>query len=46
MKKIKYLDDHQSTYFLHRGGGQVVSLLALYFNDDNSNPTEAYSFFL
>ena len=28
-----------------RGGGQVVSVLALYSNDPSSNPAEAYSFY-
>ena len=27
-------------------GGHVVSMLAFYSNVPNSNPTEAYSFFL
>ena len=26
------------------GGGQVVSVLAFYFNDPSSNPADAYSF--
>ena len=29
---------------MDRGGGQVVSVLAFYFNNPSSNPTEAYSF--
>ena len=28
-----------------RGGGQVVSVLALYSNNPSSNPTDANSFF-
>ena len=28
-----------------RGGGQVVSVLALYSNDLSSNPDEVYSFY-
>ena len=28
-----------------RGGGQVISLLAFYFNDPSSNPFEACTFF-
>ena len=28
-----------------RGGGQVVSVLALYSDDQSSNPAEAYIFF-
>ena len=30
---------------LGRGGGQVVSVLAFYYDDLSSNPPEAYSFF-
>ena len=37
---------HQRLLFLGRGGGQVVSVLAIYSNDLSSNPAEAYSFFL
>ena len=29
---------------LGRGGGQVVSVLAFYYDDLSSNPAEAYSF--
>ena len=29
---------------MDRGGGQVVSVLAFYFNNPSSNPAEAYSF--
>ena len=32
-------------YFYGRGGGQVASVLAFYFKDLSSNPTDAYSFF-
>ena len=28
-----------------RGGGQVVSMLAFYYDDQSSNPTEAYRYF-
>ena len=28
-----------------RGGSQVVSYLAFYFNDPSSNPAESYSLF-
>ena len=28
-----------------RGGGQVVSVLALYFDNPSANPAEAFSFF-
>ena len=28
-----------------RGGGQVVRVLALYFDDPRSNPADTYSFF-
>ena len=28
-----------------RGGGQVVSVFAFYYDDPSSNPAEAYSFF-
>ena len=27
-----------------RGGGQVVSLVAFYYNDPSSNPVEVFSF--
>ena len=30
---------------LGRGGSHVVSVLAFYFDDPSSNPTEVYSFF-
>ena len=32
-------------FWYRGGGGQVVSVLALYSTDPSSNPAEAYSFF-
>ena len=32
------------TTFSKSGGGQVVSVLAFYFEDPSSNPAEVYSF--
>ena len=29
---------------VNRGGGQGVSMLALYYNDPSSNPAEVYNF--
>ena len=30
--------------YMGRGGGQVVSMLAFYFDDPGLNPTEVFSF--
>ena len=35
---------HNQEVFLSNGGGQMVSVLAFYYNDLSSNPGEVYNF--
>ena len=44
--RILVLDGHLHIFRRGRGGGQVVSVLAFYFNNPRLNPSEADNFCL